>query len=678
MSVLSEAELAEIWALAAEERKKPPETEEDFLNRYRVEDTIEPTYPNQFAEMVGTAIQPFRRDPESSPMDIDFWTGTVADPLDKALRSREEPSVTELALSGTPFLPGVGGLPHLAKAAAKQVAPQARSIFNAGRAYLPQNITRRDEAMQPPDPYKEATLAGKREGYDTQAAWESAQQVAKGLPPQKGAGLAQRLGGRWYGGGETAVPRHLAMMGGRVIKDLINTTFSPQAAYTKKMYGIGPSVGRKFRELIHLVGQEAGYLYPKTNVEMTWQRMKRAENELRSGAANIMVAFRKYMPDDARAARFEEGVAEHVMPASIKTTAEEALQNPNVFRVLMDLPDQFTDDAIRTHISPNVVNDLKLKGDTEFVIKPYESSPADDLRVHKTLIGKDGKRYKKNGISELYDLWGASSGRVSKESLIDLARQINRENDLAVKSASTDSAAVDKAYRAWIKKRESGKQKVPTQHQKRSRLKKIKKDLSDSAQKDRVYYDLDRLDKEIIDSHGFLSAGGTTLSQDRLLAHVSNRLMLSKDGGWGGWVRHDIMKQGAGETSKKIGINIDQLLETGSKENFVAMEIRPVTRARTTAGQRQVTEGGARERGRVPQGTRLGMVTSEEGLMGVKNPESMLKHFDKDETLQGLSDAILSKLDDKAPMSYMVKRLLWQTILGAGTGYGAYEALNED
>ena len=72
------------------------------------------------------------------------------------------------------------------------------------------------------------------------------------------------------------------------------------------------------------------------------------------------------------------------------------------------------------------------------------------------------------------------------------------------------------------------------------------------------------------------------------------------------------------------------------------------------------------------------MVTSEEGLMGVKNPESMLKHFDKDETLQGLSDAILSKLDDKAPMSYKVKRLLWQTILGAGTGYGAYEALNED
>ena len=65
------------------------------------------------------------------------------------------------------------------------------------------------------------------------------------------------------------------------------------------------------------------------------------------------------------------------------------------------------------------------------------------------------------------------------------------------------------------------------------RLIKINKDLSDSAQKDRVYYDVVRLDKEIIDSHGFLSAGGTTLSQDRLLAHVSNRLMLSKDGGWG-------------------------------------------------------------------------------------------------------------------------------------------------
>ena len=51
----------------------------------------------------------------------------------------------------------------------------------------------------------------------------------------------------------------------------------------------------------------------------------------------------------------------------------------------------------------------------------------------------------------------------------------------------------------------------------------------------------------------------------------------------------------------------------------------------------------------------------------------MLKHFDRDRTFQELSDAIISKLDDKAPMSYRIKRLLWQTILGA-LGYGGYEA----
>ena len=165
MSVLSEAQLDEIWALAAEERKKKPETEEEFLRMYGREDTIKPTYPNQFAEMVGTAIQPFRRDPESSPMNIDFWTGAFADPLDKALRGREEPSKLDYAFSGTPFLPEVtGGLPHLAKAAATRFAPAAKSIFDVGRRmqslYLPQNITRRDEAMQPPHPSKRASPAG--------------------------------------------------------------------------------------------------------------------------------------------------------------------------------------------------------------------------------------------------------------------------------------------------------------------------------------------------------------------------------------------------------------------------------------------------------------------------------------------------------------------------------------
>ena len=48
--------------------------------------------------------------------------------------------------------------------------------------------------------------------------------------------------------------------------------------------------------------------------------------------------------------------------------------------------------------------------------------------------------------------------------------------------------------------------------------------------------------------------------------------MLSKNGNWGGWFRYDIMKQGADETSKMLGIDIDKILEAGSKANFVAME----------------------------------------------------------------------------------------------------------
>ena len=684
MSVLSEAELAEIWALASEERKKKPETEEEFLRMYSKEDTIEPTYPNKFAEIVGTGLQPFRRDPESSPMDISFWTGTVADPLDKSLRSREEPSVTELAFSGTPFLPGAGGLPHLAKAAATRFAPAAKSIFDVGRRmqslYLPQNITRRDEAMQPPHPSKKASPANQAKGYQTQAEWESAEQVKAGFPPQKRASLGQMLSGDWYSGDPTTQARHLAMMGGRVVKDLINTTFSPQAAYTKKMYGIGPSVGRKFREYIHLLKQEDNYLYPKTNVQMTFNRMDRARNELRSGAANIMVAFSKYGPDDPRRARFEEGVSEHVIPVSMKSRAEDAVANPNGFRVLFDLPDQFTDDAIKTHLSPHIINDLKLKGDTDFVIKPYESSPAKDVS-DLTFKADDGKKYKKTVLSDFKTLWGASSGDVSKKSLIDLARQLNRENIQAAKEAASNKVEIDKAYRAWLKTRESGKIKVPSQRQKRNKLRSIKKELYDKAilnypdgKRPRIFYDLDRLEKAIIDEGGFLSVGGKSLSEDRLLGTVSNRLMLSKTGDWGGWFRYDIMKQGADETSKMLGIDIDKILDSPSKANWVAMEVRPVTRVKIPEGKRKLAESGGRESGKPPQKTGLGMVETEEGLMGITGPESQLKHFDRDRTFQELSDAILSKLDDKAPMSYRIKRLLWQGALG----YGGYEVLSEN
>ena len=699
MSVLSEAELAEIWALASEERKKKPETEEEFLRMYSKEDTIEPTYPNKFAEMVGTGLQPFRRDPESSPMDIDFWTGAFADPLDKALRSREEPSKLDYAFSGTPFLPGTGGLPHLAKAAATRFAPAAKSIFDVGRRmqslYLPQNITRRDEAMQPPHPLKKASDTGRAKkvkeneykGFKYQKDYENWLQTQKktpefpeGLPPQKRASLAQRLSGDWYSGDPTTQARHLAMMGGRVVKDLINTTFSPQAAYTKKMYGIYPSVGRKFREYIHLLKQPVGHLYPKTNVEMTWNRMDRAKNELRSGAANIMVAFRKYGPDDPRRARFEEGVAEHVMPASMKSTVEDALANPNGFRVLFDLPDQFTDDVIKTHISPNIVNDLKLKGDTEFVIKPYESSPAKDVS-DLTFVADDGLNYKNAVLSDLKTLWGASSGNVSKKSLIDLARQINLENRREAAKIAVNKVDIDKAYQAWIKTREKGKRKVPTQNEKRLRLKKIKKELKEDSLKSypdgrpRIYYDIDRLEREIIDSGGFLSAGGRSLAEDRLLGTISNRLMLSKTGDWGGWFRWDIMKQGADETSKMLGIDIDKILEAGSKANFVAMEVRPVTRTRKPISERDVIkESGTRQMGRVPQKGKLDVVKKQDEFMGIKGPSARLKHSSRSETFQELSDAILSKLDDKAPMSYRIKRLLWQGALG----YGGYEVLSEN
>jgi hypothetical protein len=161
------------------------------------------------------------------------------------------------------------------------------------------------------------------------------------------------------------------------------------------------------------------------------------------------------------------------------------------------------------------------------------------------------------------------------------------------------------------------------------------------------HYNIDRLKNVIHDDGDYLSVGGQLLSEDRMLAHVQNRFMMDKRGGdaISPWFYFDKMKLGGAE-------GLDEFLDFGSVQNFIAAEVYPVTR-----------------KGGIEQAAEVG---------GIKPAQSLMEAESKQATIEALAKDIMGKLDENAPMSYIIKRTLTQlATLGAG-GYAVSEAVRNE
>ena len=154
----------------------------------------------------------------------------------------------------------------------------------------------------------------------------------------------------------------------------------------------------------------------------------------------------------------------------------------------------------------------------------------------------------------------------------------------------------------------------------------------------------DRLKNVIHDDGDYLSVGGQLLSEDRMLAHIQNRFMMDKRGGDAIWTYFDQMKLGGAE-------GLDEFLDFGSVQNFIAAEVYPVTR-----------------KGGIEQAAEVG---------GIKPAQSLMEAESKQATIETLAKDIMGKLDEKAPMSYIIKRTLAQ-LATLGAGYAVSEAVRNE
>ena len=437
--------------------------------------------------------------------------------------------------------------------------------------------------------------------------------------------------GDWYGADPMAKLKHLFVgMPASTLKNLGKRLVDPRASYVFGKYGIDHVPAEELKKLFEIQKKmELGEAVPKLDkfgketdeIIRPGSGTVTLRNEIHSQLSYIDHVFRKYLPDDKRRVAFERELVGDLYPNHYLTTADEVVGNAPQIRRLLNVPEGISDDMIDIHLSPSIVGDYKLKGPVALNSKPFQEPLATSWNQGTLQHGRkiDGKKYharsqtagmmesirtklgehglplgivkKDNPIDHLWafqELWSKMpSGRpLTKKSFISLAKETNKETDRLAQRAY-DIAKRD-ARRKVYKSSGEGRQKGSPYHS-TEKVEDIGQKARQEIYNKRFYYDVAGLDNQIKEGGGAISIGQSSLSADRLLAHISNRIIIPTKGSqikWGGatrtgsplpgnegvWVGYDQMKQGSGLKF------LEDALDMGSKYNFMAMDIVPISK----------------------------------------------------------------------------------------------------
>ena len=376
----------------------------------------------------------------------------------------------------------------------------------------------------------------------------------------------------WYAGGKA---QHLAKGVLRGATDYAEMFASPQKAYLFKKYGLSPGNVRDLKRMFDLqkkmekskVGEsvkKVDRFGRKTDVPIQPRVLR---NEIHSNLAYIDSVFRKFMPDDVRRKAFEEELFGHLFPRQAFTNPDHLRVSSEPFRKILDIPKEISDDAIKTHLNPYVLGEWNLQGPIALNSKPYQSRPSSDL-----MRGGYG-----HPLHQFKDIWERMSSPMSKENMLEFARNSNAKK----LGNSTKEEYYQKILKRFQNSRfAEGPSTGKLRFTGRQAEKEAKKELNSKL------YNIEHLKNNIIDEGGYVSMGGSILSQDRLLAHIYNRIIIKKPStkrvgrkhqrGMGTpegvWVSVDQMKQGSGVPL------LEKAMDLGSEYNFLAADVFPISK----------------------------------------------------------------------------------------------------
>jgi hypothetical protein len=453
--------------------------------------------------------------------------------------------------------------------------------------------------------------------------------------------------GDWYKGARL---KHLAHMPGAVMRNLAQRLVDPRASYIFSKYGIDHLPKKELEKLFKFQrrlesegvvlkktpkGEDAPFKWVKD--EKTGREVRQTEsginpvvnpdtvrNEIHSQLEYIDSIFQKYLPDDARRVNFERELIGDLFPRHHLTTAENMASETQQIRNVIGVPNQITDNMINAHISAPMIKDFKLEGPLALNAKPFHMEPGTaEFRGHSTRRSVGGAKYHgrkrqpgfreslkaklkrekleltpdKSPVYAFQELWRElpSGTPLTKDNIISYAEKLNKQLDTRADDAfglelqqSTDAVYKSSQKPKGIKKGD----KRYTNEEALNRAQKAAEEVYNKAWR----YDIDMLKNAIKEEAGAISVGGPTLSGDRLLAHVQNRLIIPKTSankfspggmrqGEGIWVTYDWMKQGSGMPG------LEQALEAGRKYNFMAVDITPVRKIRDSSGEIAIRSG---------------------------------------------------------------------------------------
>ena len=513
--------------------------------------------------------------------------------------------------------------------------------------------------------------------------------------------------GEWYGGDPMAKLKHLFIgMPASTLKNLGRRLVDPKASYIFSKYGIDHVPAEELKRLFEIQRRmERGESVPKLDKfgnetsEMINPVSGAAtlRNEIHSQLAYIDHVFRKYLPDDKRRVAFERELVGDLYPNHYLTTADEIVGNAPQIRKILNIPEGISDEMIDIHLSPHIVGDYNLKGPVALNSKPfqqplgvswYEGSVSkggkrDGKKYHARLqhpgmvesirvkMGEHGIPYgvdkKPNPIDYLgafQDLWSKmpSGTPLTKKNFLKSAEFLNEQTDRLAEQAYKKAAIEAKAR---VYKSSGPGRKKGDPYYSRERVEEIASAARQRVYDKRFYYDVAGLDKNIKEGGGAISIGQPSLSADRLLAHISNRIIIPTEGSqikWRGatrrgdplpgnegiWVGYDQMKQGSGLKY------LENALDMGSQYNFMAMDVVPISKRWVQETKKKAK---LRKRKKKPTPLGTGYVSHWQGVPQEAAPAHMGIKTDKPAQIQSMksglgtrtvSDTIPGTRDEKA------------------------------
>lgn len=385
----------------------------------------------------------------------------------------------------------------------------------------------------------------------------------------------------WYGGGMVSKGAHL--FGGmlpRAVSDVTQRLIDPKAAYVFDKYGISPTNARELKRLFKYMeegGKKKG-LFGRSVDDAPNIDPSQLRNEIHSQLAYISSIFRKYLPDDKRREAFEKEIIGHVFPRQRYTTSTNISTDAKAIREVLDLPPQISDAGINAHIGSVIPTGFgkRLEGSISLNAKPYQQHPAASMITGYKVSARPMRDFQ-TVLGEL-----KQGQKISRETVLDEARLYN--DLLDERAAKKYSEVFEETMSRQITKsgalrktriphhrliRETGERPFVVPTETRHLAHNAAHEARQTILNTRI--DVGRLSKSIKDEAGYLSVGGPSLSADRLLAHINNRIIVKKDGSLEGvWVTFDQMKQGTGVPIA------EQILDVGSKHHFIAMDVQPL------------------------------------------------------------------------------------------------------